>query len=168
MDYLAIVLRLIHVVGGIAWVGSALILNFYIAPTVAATQEAGQQFMRHLMLRTRLIHAVSGAAIMTVLAGIALYARDASAGPAWQTSGPGIGYGIGGAFGLLGLVFGILFGMTSRALATTAEEVQGKPTEAQLARIESLRKRLARIGPLNVYSLLIAAIMMAIARYLVF
>lgn len=168
MDYVVILLRLIHIVGGIAWVGSSLVLNFYVGPTVAATQEGGQQFMRHLMLRTRFTQALSGAAIMTVLAGIALYARDAGAGPAWQSSGPGIGYGIGGAFGLAGLVFGMLFGMTSGALARTAEEIQGQPTDAQQARLESLRKRLALVGPLNVYSLLISAIMMAIARYLVF
>jgi len=168
MDFVMIILRLIHILGGITWVGAALTLNYFIGPSVGATQEAGQQFMRHLMLRTRFTNVLSISAVLTVLAGLALYARDSSAGPAWQSSGPGIGYGIGSAFALVGLVCGMLVGITSGALARLGENIQGKPTNEQMAKLESLRKRLNLIGPFNVYSLIIAAALMAIARYLVF
>jgi uncharacterized membrane protein len=168
MDYLVIVLRLVHILGGITWVGAALILNFFVGPSVAATEVAGQQFMRHLMLKTRFTNVVTIAAILTVLAGAILYARDASAGPSWQSSGPGIGYGVGGAFAVVGLICGMIVGITSGALARLGQEIQGKPTEEQMRKLEALRKRLNTVGPLNVYSLLIAAGLMAVARYLVF
>jgi uncharacterized membrane protein len=168
MDFLVIVLRLVHIMGGIIWVGAALTLNYFIGPSVAATDVAGQQFMRHLMLRTRFSNVMAVSAILTVLAGAILYGRDASAGPAWQSSGPGIGYGIGAVFGVVGLIFGMLIGITSGALARLGEQIQGKPTSEQAAKLDALRKRLNTLGPLNVYSLLIAAALMAVARYLVF
>ena len=167
MDCYVLVLRLIHIVGGIAWVGSALTMNLFIGPTANAT-EVGPQFMRQLLLRTRFIRAISSASGFTVLAGILLYIHDMGAGPSWQSSGPGIGYGIGAAFAIIGMVAGTIFGMTSRALAVTGESIQGKPTDAQAATIAKLRSRLDFTGKLNVTSLLIAAALMAVARYLVF
>ena len=168
MDYVVLVLRLIHIVGGIAWVGGALTMTLYVGPAAAELQETGQQFMRQLMLRTRFTQAMTGAAIMTVLAGAILYARDMSAGAAWQTSGPGIGYGVGAAFAIVGLGAGMVFGMTSRAMARLGDSIKGKPSDAQTADLAKLRGRLNFVGRVNVVSLLIAAGLMAIARYLVF
>lgn len=168
MDYLVLVLRLIHIVGGVIWVGSALTLSFFIGPTVDATQEAGQQFMRHLMQRTRFSGVVAAAAILTVLAGIVLYARAASAGPAWQSSGPGIGFGVGAAFALVGLACGMIVGSTSGALARLGGEIRGKPSADQAVKLQSLNKRLSTVGGINVVALTLATVMMAIARYLVF
>jgi uncharacterized membrane protein len=168
MDYLVIALRLIHVVGGIVWVGSAVMLYKFVAPTVNATQDAGQQFMRHLMSRTRFTAVMTSAAILTIVAGLILMGRDASAGPTWIKSGPGIGYSIGGAFALVGFVCGMLVGMTTAALSRLGSEIQDRPTTEQSAKLERLRKRLNIVNPINFYSLLIAAALMAIARYLVF
>jgi hypothetical protein len=33
MSYLILVLRVIHVLGGIFWVGAALLMNFFVGPT---------------------------------------------------------------------------------------------------------------------------------------
>ena len=35
MNTLVFVLRLIHILGGVFWVGSSIVLGFYVAPTVA-------------------------------------------------------------------------------------------------------------------------------------
>ena len=35
MEYLKIVLRLNHILSGVFWVGSSIILGFFITPTVA-------------------------------------------------------------------------------------------------------------------------------------
>ena len=42
MIYLIWLLRIIHILGGIFWVGGTLMMAFFIAPTVGATAEAGK------------------------------------------------------------------------------------------------------------------------------
>jgi hypothetical protein len=41
MIYLIWLLRIIHIVGGVFWVGGSLIMTFFVAPTLAATGENG-------------------------------------------------------------------------------------------------------------------------------
>ncbi|HEY2982413.1 MAG TPA: hypothetical protein VGJ22_14610 [Anaerolineales bacterium] len=169
MDIFVIVLRLVHVICGVIWVGASVTLAFFIGPTIGATQDAGQQFMRHFILRTRFSALIATTAILTVLAGFALYYHDSNGfTSAWENSGPGIGFAIGAAFALIGLVCGILVGITSGALARLSASIQGKPAPDQLAKLQALAKRQGTIGSVNVVALLLATIMMAIARYLVF
>ena len=75
---------------------------------------------------------------------------------------------MGALFALIGLVFGAMVGSTNGALAKLGSQIQGKPSPEQMAQIGALRKRLALISPINAYSLLIATLLMATARYLHF
>jgi len=169
VNILVIVLRILHIVSGVFWVGAGLIMYFFVGPTLGATADAGQKFAQHLMTRTRFTATVTISAILTVLAGATLYWLDSDGfTSAWTHSGAGLGFGIGAGFGLLGLVFGIMVGNSNSALATLGTQIQGKPTPEQMTQITALRKRLALVSPLNAYSLLIAAFFMAIARYLQF
>jgi len=72
MNILMIVLRILHIVSGVFWVGAALMLAFFISPTVAATKEAGQGFMRHFMGNTKFNLAMWTSAITAVAAGALL------------------------------------------------------------------------------------------------
>jgi len=169
MNYLVIVLRLLHIISGVLWVGAGLIMFFFIGPTLGATAEAGQKFAQHLMTRTRFTAVVTVSAILTVLAGASLYWIDSGGlTSAWMHSGAGLGFGIGAFFGLIGFVFGMQVGNTNGALAKLGAQIQGKPTPEQMAQIGALRKRLSIVSPINAYSLILAALFMAIARYLQF
>jgi uncharacterized membrane protein len=46
---ITIILRLIHILAGIFWVGTAFLLAGFLAPTLRATGSEGGRFMRHLM-----------------------------------------------------------------------------------------------------------------------
>ena len=167
MNLYVIVLRLIHIISGIFWVGSGLAFYFFIVPTLGATAEAGQKFAQHLITKTRFIAIVTTSAILTVLAGVLLYWRDSGGlTSAWMHSAAGLGFGIGALFGLIGLVFGLIVGNTNGALAKLGAQIQGKPTPEQMTQINVLRTRLARVSPINAYALLLAALFMAISRYL--
>lgn len=169
MYLLVIILRLIHIMGGVFWVGGALALNFFFAPTIGATGEAGKQFAGYLLNRTRFTAAMTGGAIATVLAGFLLYGIDSNwFSSAWQSSGPGIGFSIGALFALIGLVTGIMNGNNNRAMGRIGAQIQAKPTEEQAARLNTIRKQQAWVVPVNSYSLLLAVFFMAIARYLRF
>lgn len=168
MIYLIWLLRIIHIVGGIFWVGGTLMMAFFIAPTVGATGEAGQKFVGHLMNNLKFSNRMSAAAGLTILAGLILYGLDARAGAAWVRSGFGIGLSIGAAFALIGFIFGILVGRTTKSMAQLGAQFQGKPSTAQMSEMASLRKQQGSYANMSATLLIIAAVLMAIARYLVF
>ncbi|HEX9838187.1 MAG TPA: DUF2269 family protein [Anaerolineales bacterium] len=165
MSALIIVLRLIHIIGGVFWVGTALLMTFFINPSIQATAEAGQKFLGHLITKTPLgqVHGLS--AVLTVLAGASLYWIDSQGFTSdWMTSGAGLGFGIGGLFGLLGVITSIIHALNLRALATAAQ-VQGEPTPEQIDKIRATQKRLGVVSRVDTAVLLFALIFMATARY---
>lgn len=169
MNYLVVVLRLIHIFAGVFWVGGSLILTFFVGPTVAATAESGQKFMAHLVTKAKITAWITAAAILTVLAGGWLYWIDAQGfTSAWWKSSSGIGFGIGGLLALVGLAFGIIVGVNTTKLGTLASQIQGRPSSEQMSQIQSARKQLAYAGPINTIALALALIFMATARYWTF
>ena len=166
MHTLTIVLRFIHVFGGAFWFGSAMMMGFFISPTVAATAEAGQRFMGHLVLKARIHTVIAVSAGLTILAGAGLYWIDSDGfASAWTRSGAGLVFGIGGFFGLIGFIFGMLIGKNISALAKIGSQVQGKPTPEQMGKIQAAQKQLGIVGPISSFSLIIAVICMSVARY---
>lgn len=169
MNYFVLLLRIIHILGGIFWVGGTLIMAFFIAPAVGATAEAGQKFVGHLMGNLKFSNRMAAAAGLTILAGFILYWIDSNGFTSpWMTSGAGRGFGIGAGFALIGFVFGLQIGRTARAMAQLGAQIQGKPSPEQLGRIEALRKQQLTYSNITAALLILSVIFMAIARYLVF
>jgi hypothetical protein len=166
MHYLTIVLRLLHVVGGAFWFGSAMMVGFMVTPTVAATGEVGQKFMAALVQKASLTKRIAAAAGITILAGGGLYWIDSNGfTSAWMKSGAGMVFGIGGFFGLIGMIYGILIGKHVNAIVKTGSEIQGKPTPEQLGKIQAAQKQLKVVGPISSISLIICVVCMSVARY---
>ncbi len=169
MLYLIWLLRLVHIGAGVIWVGGALAMNFFIAPTLKATGDAGRQFAGHLMGKTRFSMMMTYSAISSVTAGFILYGIDSNwFTSAWQSSGPGIGFGTGALLALIGLVTGIMNGNNNKAMGRLGAQIQGKPTPEQAAKLAAVLKQQGWVVPVNTYSLLLALLLMAIARYLRF
>ena len=167
MNYLTLALRLIHIIGGIIWVGGALLMNFFVAPTLRATGDAGRQFAGHLMGKTAFPKIMLGAGLLTVLAGAYLYGVYSNwfiSG--WMMTGTGIGFGIGAVTGIAALVFGFMVGNTNRAMAALGAQIQGKPTDGQMAEMGMLRKRQVFVTAGNTICIIISIAMMASARFL--
>ena len=169
MDIFLLVLRFVHVLAGVVWVGGALIMNFFIGPTIGATAQAGKQFAGHLMLKTRFAMTMTIAAVLTVLAGGFLYWRDSQGFTSqWMSAGSGMGFGIGAAFALIGFVFGLMFGQLNKKMSLVGSGIKGEPTAEQLGQLQNIQKQLKIVAPINLGSLILATVFMAIARYLVF
>ena len=166
MTYLIWLLRIIHIGAGIFWVGGALVTKFFVAPTIAATGEAGQKFIGHLMNNMKFSNRISAAAGSSILAGLILFGLDARAGSAWVRSSFATGLSIGAAFAIIGLVFGILVGRSTKAMAQLGAQMQGKPSPQQLAQMQAIQKQQGMYSTINVIALILAVIFMSIARYL--
>jgi hypothetical protein len=167
MVYLIWLLRIIHIVAGVFWVGGTLIMTFFVAPTIGATADAGQRFVGHLMNNLKFSTRMSIAAGATILAGFFLYWIDSQGFTSeWMSSGAGRGFGIGAGFGLIGFVFGIIVGRTSKAMAQLGAQIQGKPSPDQMSQLQGIGQRLRTFSMITAAALILATVFMAIARYL--
>ena len=166
MIYLIWLLRIIHIVAGVFWVGGSLIMTFFVVPTIAAIGEPGQKFVGHLMNNLKFSNRMAIASGSTILAGFILYGLDARAGANWLRSDFAIGLGIGAVFALIGFVLGMLVGRTTKAMAQLAGQIQGKPSPNQLEEMQAIRKRQATLSMSSTVAIVLATVFMAIARYL--
>lgn len=167
---LVIALRIIHIVSGIFWVGGAMVVAWFVLPSVRALGPAGGPVMNQLAQVRKLPLRLLTAGWVTVLAGLALYARAGSLNSsAWYTTRAGLTFGIGGVLGL-GVVLMGTFGNlpTARRMGVVAAQLQaspGQPAPELAAEMQRLQLRLKRLAETAAILLLIAAIAMAIARF---
>ncbi|MGH2620327.1 MAG: hypothetical protein ACRDHG_07125 [Anaerolineales bacterium] len=170
MDYYVIVLRIIHILGGVFWAGGAFALIGFVSPAAAQAGPAGGKFMQRLTLGTRWIMAVSAAGGLAVLSGLLLYWR-ASGGlrPEWLTTGSGITFTIGGLAAGIALTVGIQVGGVSRRMAELGQKIEaagGPPSPENAAQLAAFQARLQSLGSLTVVLLVITLLAMASARYI--
>ena len=67
------ILRLLHIVAGLIWVGAAIMMSFYVEPSAERSGADGAGFLRALYSKTNYARMVPAAAIITTLAGLLLY-----------------------------------------------------------------------------------------------
>ena len=159
------VLRFVHIIAGIFWAGGAILMNLIIGPAIGATGDAGKQFVGHLMGKTIFSKFMLASGAITVLAGSILYGIDSNwFSSGWMMSPTGTGFGIGAVSGIIALVFGFLIGSTKGKLALLGMQIQGKPTNEQLAALGALRKRQVIVTNGNTIFILISIALMASAR----
>lgn len=171
MDVLMIVLRLLHIVTGIFWVGSDLLMTFFVSPTARALGPTGGTFMQGLTRHSRYAIAMPVSSLITVVAGLALYARVSGGfNSAWILSAPGLVLTVGAVAGILAFLEGmLLIGPTMgrlEKLGQTLSEQQGPPSEVQTAEMGRLQARSQRLMYLMTILTLVAVIGMAAARYM--
>lgn len=169
MDYYVLTLRIIHILGGAFWAGSAFLLTGWIAPTAGQLRPEGPKFMQRLILGTRSSLAISLAAGLAILSGLLLYWR-ASGGlqTDWMSTGTGVMFTIGGLAAIVAGVFGGLIASNGKKLAELGSSLQGPPTPEQAAELARLQARGSNLGAANAVLLVITLITMASAQYVFF
>ncbi len=166
MNVLVIVLRLVHILSGVFWVGAAMVSAFFLAPAAAATGDAGQKMMGYMITKGKMSTRITIAAILTVLAGGWLYWIDSGGlTSSWTSSATGWGFGIGALFALAGLGTGMMVGMSMHKIGEVAAAAQGKPSPEQLAEMQAAQKRMSMASKISTAALVLALVCMATARY---
>lgn len=169
MDPLLIVLRIVHIVGGIFWAGGMLFVTHFLEPAVRDSGPDGAKVMQALQKR-RFASVMPVVAVFTLLSGFWLYYRTfgrAHPGPA--ASGPELWLGTGGLLALVAFVVGMTLVRPSAARvgALGVELAQAPPErkDALAAEVARLRGRM-RLGSRIVVGLLtLTMITMAVGRY---
>jgi hypothetical protein len=167
MEFTTLILRVIHIFAGVFWVGAAWIGAFYLGPTAAALGPDGGKFMGHLITVRKYSLSIMIAAVLTILAGLALYALRY--GAAGMRTNAGIAFAIGGLFGIAAGVTGGMVGASSSRLVRLGAEIaqQGKPPwPEQQAQMAATQRRIQTMGMATAVLATISLFLMAIARYI--
>lgn len=165
MQFILIVLRLVHIVAGTFWAGSALMLTLIILP---GTRKAGPGNERVLPM-AQISQAMSISTLLTTVAGLLLYwlvshfprpespARWPRPHPRWLA-------------GLAAFLIGLLTtGPCCKKIGALTGQIQaagGPPKPEQAAEMGRLQARLAASSMWSTILATAALVLMAVARYL--
>ena len=164
-----IVLRIIHVLGGIVWVGIGIFMVFFFAPALQSIGPAAGPIMGALQKR-KFMTILPIIAILTILSGLRLMMiASSNFGAGYFQSPMGKTFAGAGVAAILAFVIGIVVNRpTMLKMGTLQQSMTSDPVSKDkiAAEIRKLQQRMAVVGFLVTALLLIAAIGMAIARYM--
>lgn len=165
-----LILRLIHILSGIMWVGSGMYTSFFLVPALSGSPAVMGQVMAGLQ-RRRVFLVLQTVAGLTILSGLRLLWID-SAGFAASYFATGTGrtlsIGAGAAIIAAVLAFGVSRPAMVRAGAIAASlgaSPNASDRERLTPELDKLRGRATVASTLAVGFGLLAASAMAIARY---
>ena len=155
MNWLLLVLRLVHVGGGAMWVGMMAFMTFFLSPALAEVGPEGGKLMAALQ-RRRIMVIMPVIALLTIGSGFWLMAHMYGGPGNLAASRMGVTLNVGALAAIVAFLIGIIFMRPAmmRAMVTT------DPAEAQ-----RLRARGAMLGRLVARLLFLALGAMAVARY---
>jgi uncharacterized membrane protein len=164
-------LRLIHILGGIFWVGSMIFTTFFLAPVIRSSPAMAGQVMAGLQKR-RLFVVLPVVALLTIASGLRLLSI-ASIGfsRAYFSTPTGRTFATAALAATIGFLLSLLvsrpgfvrIGKLGASLAGAPDDRARERIAAEMARIT---RRVAISNALVVILLLSAAAGMAIARYM--
>jgi hypothetical protein len=167
---LLLALRLIHIVGGIIWVGFGIFLPSFLAPVLAGLGADGGKVMAGLQ-RRGLMTMLPLIALATILSGAGLFWWVSEGRLADFIARPmGLALATGALFAVVAFFLGVLIARPSvvRIGATLQRQASATPEEREeiQATVAQLQRRVVSVGRWTTTLLLLAAGAMAVARYL--
>jgi hypothetical protein len=169
-DWILLLLRVTHVLAGVLWAGTVVLIAGFIEPVARSLGPDGGRFMQGLTRGRHLPTYLTVASLLTVGSGLALYWR-ASGGLhwAWVQSGPGITFAIGGLVAIAAWLLGhFVNSPTAKRIGVVAESIQkggGPPSPDQMGELSLLQARLRLAVRVGAVALTLSTVTMAVARY---
>jgi len=169
MDLVMIVLRLIHIVAGIFWVGTVWYFALFFLPRVKTFEQDTGRIMQTISAPPFPAY-MSVAAILVALSGLIMY-DTASAGfsGAWIATPTGIVLTIAAIFGIVAVLEGLVVSRpASTRMAQLGREVaaSGRPPSPEaMQEMQALSAKLERAMYRTAYLVLLTVLGMAIFRY---
>jgi uncharacterized membrane protein len=166
-----LVLRLVHILGGIFWVGSLMYTSFFLVPIVSSSPAIAGQVMAGLQ-RRRLFIILPTVALLTIASGIRLlWIASAGFSESYLSTSMGRAFSAGAGAAIIAFLLSMLVsrpafvhvGRLAASLATTTDEGGRQRITAEMQR---LNQRAAVANGIVVALLLFTAAGMATARYL--
>lgn len=170
MSIEVLLLRLIHVLGGIFWLGAGLFSAVFLMPSLAAARvNPGPLFAE--LERRRYFLLLPTVAVLTMLSGIRLLGITSGGFHiAYFSTAQGLAYAVGGASSLIAFTVSILVSRPSNQrageLQASLADLAGEQLGAVQHEIAALRRRGGIATSIAVVTLVLSGALMAVARYL--
>ncbi|MCA9913377.1 MAG: hypothetical protein KC496_08500 [Anaerolineae bacterium] len=169
MDILIVVLRLLHILLGIIWVGFGVLLAWIMIPTAERTGERGQAMLRTFIGYSPIGTVFGISALGTTLAGLIMWPLRTENGYDLVAFGPAgdIVMSIGAVFGLLAFGHGATAtGRYTGAYAAAAKAYDENPSPENAQALEDAKKKFRMHTNISAWLAVVAVVCMAGARYL--
>jgi uncharacterized membrane protein len=166
-----LILRLVHVLGGIFWVGGMMYSTFFLVPALGDSPAAAGQVMAGLQKR-RLFMILPIVALLVILSGIRLmWIASAGFSESYLQTPTGRTFSASALAAIVAFLLSVIIsrptflriGRLGASLGSTADPSEKERITAQIQR---LRRRVTVANGIVVVLLLFAASGMAIARYM--
>jgi hypothetical protein len=163
-----LVMRLIHIVSAVCWVGGTFVQVGFILPAIKRAGPEGGKFMQLLIQRRLPLYLVI-AAWSSIISGALLY-WYASGGLQlqWIATFRGLLLTIGAASGIGAALAGLLISAPAAArlgmIAARAQAAGGPPTPEQAGEIRSMQERLVRGSHIAAALMAVALVLMVVSR----
>jgi uncharacterized membrane protein len=160
-DAVFLLLRLVHIAGGVFWVGAAVTAFGFVEPAAHDLGKDGEKFMHQLTVRRRLPAFVTTSAVLSLITGGWLY-WHVSGGlhSDWIASPPGFGFTLGAVAAIVAAAIAVI------VILPTLKRIDAVAfTPGSVSLLPPLEKRLRRASLWNVIMLALAVAAMATARY---
>ena len=172
MNTLMIILRTIHILSGVFWVGFAIFNIVFLQPTIRAIGAEGQKTFQYLMRQTKLMTTVYVAATLTTITGIIQYGYVSHLQTAFLASGWGMVLTLGSVSGIIAWFIAIfMIRNLFNSIGKVGQEIQassGAPDSELMAKMTGLVSKLGLVGKTALAVMIISTIGMAAARYSIF
>lgn len=165
-----LLLRLIHILGGIFWLGTGLFSALFLAPALAMSGvDAGRVFAA--LQQRRFFTILPLVAVLTIASGLRLlWIGSGGVDARYFATATGATYGYSGAATIVAFLLSMLISRPSAARAGQLAAALASAPETGPARlaseIEALRRRGLVAGNIAMALLILGAAGMAVARYL--
>jgi uncharacterized membrane protein len=164
-----LVLRVVHILGGIFWVGGALFSTLFLVPALSTIGPAAGQVFAALQKR-KLMTTMFTASVLTILSGLRLlWITSGGMSSAYLATPVGRTFAWSGAIALVAFLIGVLVarpaGLRSGRIGAQMATATAEQRPALAAELEKLRRRIAVAGVTVTTMLVLAAVGMAVARY---
>ena len=164
MNYEMIILRLLHIVFGVFWAGSAIFFALILQPRLAKLGPAIQLPVMAALLPIQ-GPALIGSGVITIVAGITLAFRVRSP-EIWFDTGWGWAILIGFVASIGAISAGITLTVLAHKMVALGKSIQGRePTPEEGSQLQRLSKRLPRLGRATAFMVIFAIGAMASARF---
>jgi uncharacterized membrane protein len=164
-------LRVIHILGGIFWVGSLLYTTFFLVPVVRSSPAVAGPVMAGLQKR-RVFIILPVVALLTILSGVRLlWIVSAGFDDSYLSTSTGRAFSVGAGAAIVAFLLWVLVSRPGfvkvvklgASLAAATDEATRQPLMAEIQRIN---KRVATANAIVAVLLILTAVLMSTARYL--
>jgi uncharacterized membrane protein len=165
-----LVLRVVHVLSGIFWVGSAVFSTVFLVPALSKLGPTAGQVFGELQKR-KLMTTMFAASLLAILSGLRLlWITSGGMSSAYMSTPVGRGFTWSGGIALVAFVIGMLFsrpsGMRMGRIGAQLATATAEERPALMEELQRLRRRNTTSSLTVTVLLVLAAAGMAVARYL--